>query len=362
MPARVPAPPPRTPRTPRSPRRRRGFTLVELIVVLSIIVIASAITFPFIGAMTSDLASSGGLNTVQAATMAARAYATRDKSNIVVGIDPITSDAIAAEYSGAAALFTPANRIRLVENAGSGIRLVDTGGEFIETFYESDGIVLNGFSDIVGREPIELDPNAGVVGIVRTPTAMSGDYPVRFSGENTALIPPPFAVWFSQSGGLVAGVPLPDNPGGTTAEQEAVDRSRNRVLYYRYDDGNIATERVAAGNWAGSGGGSQNRANPDSSLVSGGTYDADAFDPASGQYDAANAFDTNLNRETLPFEEIEAVVGVIVYDKSDFRAAGFDWPANATTGPQMAQWLTDNGTAVFFSPTSGVAFREAEQQ
>ncbi|MEM1209767.1 MAG: type II secretion system protein [Planctomycetota bacterium] len=346
------------PRT--APTARRGFTLVELIVVLSIIVIASAITFPFIGAMTRDLSATSGVNTVQAATMAARAYATRDKSARV--LDANAAPPITAEYSGSAALFTPDNLIRIVENAGNGAEdaryLTNSTGDFLESAYSTNGVELNGFVDVLGREPIQLDPNTGVVGIIRAPDDGTHNnlYRVRLSGETTRLIPPPFAVWFSPSGSIVAGVPL---LSGTPDE---VDRSRNRVLYY---DGNhtrdlgntdhIDVRRTGAGAWT-----SSRRATPG---VGPSTYDANQFDPASGQYVRATAFNEDLNRAVLPFEEIEAVVGVIVYDKADFRGAGFDWPATSNAeGQDMAEWLTDNGTAVFFSPTSGVAFREARQQ
>ncbi|MEO0965742.1 MAG: hypothetical protein AAFY08_11530 [Planctomycetota bacterium] len=328
--------------------------------VLSIIVIASAITFPFIGAMTRDLSATSGVNTVQAATMAARAYATRDKS--ARPLDANAAPPIEAEYSGSAALFTPDNLIRIVENAGNGAEdaryLTNSAGDFLESAYKaSNGVELNGFVDVLGREPIQLDPNTGVVGIIRAPddAAHNTLYRVRLSGETTRLIPPPFAVWFSPSGSIVAGIPLLD---GTNDE---IDRSRNRVVYY---DGNhtrdlgntdhIDVRRTGPGAWT-----SSNRDNPDA----GSPYDANQFDPASGQYDRATAFNEDLNRAVLPFEEIEAVVGVIVYDKADFRGAGFDWPAISNAeGQDMAEWLTENGTAVFFSPTSGVAFREARQQ
>ncbi|MEM9251596.1 MAG: prepilin-type N-terminal cleavage/methylation domain-containing protein [Planctomycetota bacterium] len=336
--------------------QRHAFTLIELLVVLSIIIIASAITFPFLGAMTRDLAASNGVNTVQAATMATRAYATRNKSKRPLD----TTLGTEADYSGTAALFTPDSLIRIVENAGSGgldaRLLTDANHDFLESIY--DPIILNGFTDVLGREPIQLDPNTGVVGVIRAPDdgTHNNVYPVRLSGSaTTRLIPPPFAVWFSPSGGIVSGIPLLN---GTPDE---VDRSRNRVLYYdgdhRRDRGlneHVDVERTGPGTWL-----SSRRQTPG---VGSPTYDVDEFDPASGQYDATVAFNTNLNRAVLPFEEIETVVAVIVYDKSDFRGAGFDWPATATTGPEMAEWLTENGKAVFFSPTSGVAFRETEQR
>jgi len=331
----------------------RGFTLVELIVVLSIIVIASAITFPFLGAMTRDLAASNGVNTVQAATTAARAYATRDRSSLVIGFDTVTGEPISADYSGAAALFTPNNLIRLVENDGAGLRLQNRDG-LIEVAYKSDNIVLNGFEDIVGREPIQLDANVGVVGIVRSND--SATYPAR-DGSTTAFIPPPFAVWFSQAGSVVAGVPLP-NSSGSAAERDAVDRSRNRLLYYDWDQADgletYARDLPPDGDWN-----AVNRSNPERG--GGGTYDVDEFDPSSPDYDRGIAFNDNLNREAIPFEEIETVIGVVVYDKREFRDAGLDWP-DSPSGSAIAQWLVDNGTAVFFSPTSGVAFREANQQ
>ncbi|MEM0913610.1 MAG: prepilin-type N-terminal cleavage/methylation domain-containing protein [Planctomycetota bacterium] len=337
-----------------------AFTLVEMIVVISIIAIAAAITFPFVGAMTRDLNATNGVNTVQAATTAARAYATRDKATTVLD----ATLGITADYSGSAALFTPDNLIRIVENAGSGVgdarSLTNATGEFLESVYDvsPDFIVLNGFTDVLGREPIQLDPATGVVGIVRAPDDATHNavYPVRLTNSDTTrLIPPPFAVWFSPSGSIVAGIPL------LTGAPSEVDRSRNRVLYYDGDHtrdrgvaNHIDVDRLGVGNWN-----SSRRTTPG---IGPATYDVDLFDPSSSQYAAATAFDTNLNRAILPFEEIETVVGVIVYDKSAFRAAGFDWPADATTGLEIAEWITENGTAVFFSPTSGVAFRETSAQ
>ncbi|MEM6332764.1 MAG: prepilin-type N-terminal cleavage/methylation domain-containing protein [Planctomycetota bacterium] len=354
-----------------------GFTLVELMTVLVIIVFVSAITFPFLGAMSRDIASSNGVNTVQAATTAARAYATRTRGAQVIDVTLGTN----AEYSGAAALFTPDNLIRIIENSGNGISLQSEtapGNPFLEIGFESASPVinpspgvdfqlpLNGFSDVEGREPIVLNPNIGVVGIVRAPNddPYNTIYPVRLTNSSTTrFIPPPFAVWFNQAGSLVSGIPRFNAP--TAAE---VDLSRNRVVYYdagpaislnglRTDAVGIDVQRISAGNWR-----SSNRESVD-------PYDPDEFDPASPEFDRQRNF-SDSNRLILPFEEIEAVVGIVLYDKSEFRrfqpegqTFELDWPpANPTEAQAIAEWLVDNGTAVFFSPTSGIALRQANEQ
>lgn len=375
-----------TPRSPHRPRPSRAFTLIELMVVLLIIVIVSAITFPFLGAMNRDIAATNGINTVQAATTAARAYAVRPRDTRVV--DP--SQGLTAEYSGVAALFTPDNLIRLIENDRAGLSLrsasrTATGtNPFIAAEYvyydpteyidpapiypnNSSPMQLNGFVDIEGREPITLNPSTGVVGIVRVPNepVYNNIYPVRLNiplqadREVARIIPPPFAVWFSQAGSLIAGVPRFEVAAAglpSEVEEAVIDLSRTRVVFYDADgDGLVEVDQAGYGEWP-------QPTNSDRRSLSGGSgYNPGEWDPASPDYDPTN-FNTDSNRLELPFEIIEAVVGILIYDKSEFRNAGLSWPDNNGNFDEMSRWFVDNGTPMFFSPTSGIAFRQANEQ
>ncbi len=151
---------------------RRGFSLVELVVVMAIMSLLLAIGVPSVRAIIDSGKANTGINSIGVASGVARALATRQRAFMV------------GRYDGCAMLFTPANEIRIVEDYedavnGSGTPL--------------DGITENGYADIVDANYVKLPVDACVVGLTRNHV----NYPL--------LLAPPFAVRFDSRGYLVAG-------------------------------------------------------------------------------------------------------------------------------------------------------------
>ncbi len=164
----------------------------------------------------------------------------------------------------------------------------------------------NGYRDIPDQEYIELPSDVGVVGIAR--------------GASLFLFTPPFAVRYNSEGNLVAGI--------TDANA--------RLVYYDSDrDGefDVADARTSG-------------------------YNPDTFAALGGDVDGIY---------TLPFDQIETVIGVVTYSKKDLYEAGKN--LNSTTSGRFplnsnaAQWLLDpdgnpatddgHGQVMFFSRYSG---------
>lgn len=337
-------------------RTRHGFTLVELLLVITIIGVLAALTFPAVNAMRRETDRAIGINSVTFGVAAARSYATEKINSPDLpefGPDPDPSGP--AEYSGAAALFTPAGEIRLVRNGTSafGIR-ARFGNEqhFIErldwnpttgdlevettsTLPPTQG--LSGFSDIA-IDYIVLPPDAAVAGLVRNVTSDAGDPPL--------LVSPPFAVWFDASGQLVAG-----NTGSDS------DRPRaNRFVYYDGNgngaidlSGSAVTMRARASRFDTS-------------------FTLDEFDPRTGDFDAANNYDRALKRYRLPIEQIETVVGVAVYSRRQFEQeaedGGFAWDNQglSNNNNDAWEWMEDNAAILLFSRQSGTIFRKQAER
>lgn len=333
---------------------RAGFTLIELLVVISIITIVLTLSFPMIGAMRRDTSSSSGVNTITVAIPSARRYATSDIT-FPNDLDTVTVGDQAGVYSGAAALFTPAGEIRLISQkdaAGStssdfvsGSRLLEQHGPRVVDEQTGVGLPLrelNGFKDL-NIDYLQLPSDTGVAGINR----VSGGPIANKDTGSPLLLPPPFAVWFNQNGYLVATGW--DNVSGNTNDYQFV-----------YYDGNYDSDIRLFGQGS-------RRATIINNLPADPTgYDPDAFNPDSGNFDPNN-YNNGAERYELPFEMIEAVIGVYVYSREDFQGAVDDgeiepWSDfSATANDDRWEWMRENGEMLMFSKQTGAMMRNRDQ-
>lgn len=295
-----PRPNPCTKRLAR--RRTRGFTIVELLTSVFIIVVVMAIIFPVIGSLKNGSRIEAGLNTVSLASDVARAWSTASLPQVDRGSDPV-NPVFGATYSGTAAIFCPTNEVRIVINnqgAFDGANSLEAAG--VNGYWDYRR-VNGGKRDL---DYISIPQGSGVAGIH------------RFGNNTNAVhfLAPPFAITFDESGTLVQG-----------------------TIYYDGDlDGNYDTGR--------------NRL-----TVPGG------YDPADWDRDSVAVDGTELVRP-LPFEAIETIAGVVIYDEAAFKAAGFDFSGDGriVAGTAGFDWLRENGEVVFFSPNTGTAMRDEGQE
>jgi len=315
---------------------RLGFSLIEMLVVVSIIAIVMALSFPMIGAMRRDSSVSAGINTIAVAGASIRRYATEDISfpgdllpdNPAI---PATLGSQGGLYSGAAAIFTPAGEIRLTKN-DAGATSLDYSPPVLQLlerhgprFGDPQGAntpsrELNGFEDI----PIDyilLPSDTGVVGINRV---SGGNIP--FADPTTRpplLLPPPFAIWFDQNGYMVATgwdpnlLPAPGQP--------------NDYQFVYYDgeyDNDINVDDTT----------------PNSDRNSVNNYNPDEYNPNHADFISTH-WDDDEEKYKLPFDKLEAVVGVYVYSMEAFEAANDSWEDGITDNTAAPHWVDSSGSA-----------------
>ena len=285
----------------------RGFTLIELMVVVSMIVLLLGFSVPLVFKIDELSRDRSGVNTFGVAVTAARAYATRR----IADLDSIPQ----AEYSGAAVLVTPMNQLRIIAD----LQLDDM---------EKEGISAYGYDTQTSRmEAISMPRGVGVVGITRTGAA---DTAIK-------VIAPPFAIRFNRHGQLI-----------TETRSSSTDAEVKRNLVYFDHDQN--------------GGYVKNDARPAAYDVA--PWDPDMTADISGKWNQANS------DWTLPFETMETVIGVIVYSKADFEDAGGKMSGATYTPPAqgcpggcgagdagVSKWMIANGSVLFFSRNTGNILR-----
>ncbi|WP_145077374.1 type II secretion system protein [Poriferisphaera corsica] len=363
-----------------------AFTLTELIVVVGIISLIIGLTFPMMRMMTRSSSSQMGVNTVSIAIQATQSYSFKDdnvpflKSDLYPnpGVQPSARAADSfsenGSFSGYAAMFTPTGRIVFMANdlgaattetlsartaAGEPFVLsLELRGPGIGTntlerrTYSHVGPTsvdkyemrrLNGFKSISGNtnnslDPLELPKDTGVCGIL-----------MPISNQKPVLIPPPFVVWYDK-GTLFITLPYSASGNGPTDYSyvyinEGTPINADSYKYYELD-----------------------RARPAG-------YNPYLFDQNDELFDS-----TRLNPATerpyLPFEKVEAVIGVFTYSKTDFREATSegseqydaglrDWgqgnPLNSADNNLRWEWMKKNGRMIMFSKQSGNSLRSEAQ-
>ncbi|MFP4143647.1 MAG: Tfp pilus assembly protein FimT/FimU [Phycisphaeraceae bacterium] len=343
----------------RTARTFRGFTIVELMLVLGLMVGAIILSVPVLRNLRNVTQGSLGVQSVTASVNAARVYSQRLAENdLGAGGWPYPAR---ANYSGTAALFTPSGEIRLVINdQGARDQFQDPHGP-IRPDGSRHGYPLeervddvptggaeyrawrgDGYRDIDGVDYARLPAGAGIAGIVRT-----GNNSVR-------VIAPPFAICFDENGHI--------SPGSRFDDRGTIDLTDDR--HYIYYDGN-GDGRY---DW------SMDRENPRQPYPvqgeSGVPYNPMDWDPAYLNEQARPRLHNNNfgghsedYRVTLPFEEIETVTAVILYDREALRLHGPDWndDENGNGIPDVQEWLLDpanEAKALYLSPQTGLVLNE----
>lgn len=156
----------------RASNRGRGFTIVELMVVVALIAFFVTASIPLLLQIDELSRDRSGVNTIGVAVTAARAYSTRNVADD--GELGPESDG----FSGAAIIFTPQGELRIAQD----VQHADT---------ENAG--QSAFKDILRTEPIVMPRGQGIVGIGRDDTSFR-------------IIPPPFAVRFNARGHMVSSL------------------------------------------------------------------------------------------------------------------------------------------------------------
>lgn len=282
--------------------RARGFTITELIVVVSILFLLIGLIFPFMGALTGSTQLDSGLNIAGMSADVARQWVEPNRwvnDNISSATSPQYE-----QYNGTAALFCPTGEIRIVKNIRSG----RDGTTILEDVGGGGPLAPNAYADLSNLDYITLPDNIGVVGIYK-------------SGATVQFITPPFAIAFNENGNL--------NFGDT------------RGLIYYDSNSDASFDR------------SDNR---------GGSYDFNDWDR-----DNAPVISKDNPRKRLPFDAIECVAGIVVYNIKDYNTAEVSFGGvgdklgsggKATITSTAGQWLQENGRALFFSPQTGIALHD----
>lgn len=162
-------------------RSVKGFSLIELLVVISVIALVIGITVPFINAMQSGSRAEAGLNTIGVASDVTRQWVGPSRW----ATDFSSAGAGSASYSGTAAIFTPTRQVRITVNERSA---ADAAQGSLELLVPT----RNGYKDKFGLDYISIPSGTGLAGIYR-------------NGANFDLVAPPFALCYDEDGHLSYG-------------------------------------------------------------------------------------------------------------------------------------------------------------
>ena len=202
------------------------------------------------------------------------------------------------DYYGAAALFLPDGEVRLIYS-----RMAKPS----ETNFKRTNPKRRGpYADYPNALAVQMPSGIRAAGIVR-------------SQGKIQLLAPPFAVRFDRHGTLQAALG-PDSRGNC-----------RRLVYYDGNyDGNISVSSRPGG------------------------YNAEQYDPESPDYNASTVFDTSKQKIKLAFDEIETVVGVVVFDSFALHDAGLKYDGDYIN-QAAADWILDpeNGQVLLFNRYNG---------
>lgn len=276
-----------------------AFTLIEMLITLSIIAVLAAITIPMIGAIGRMSQGQAGEAAISTAVSAARILNHRLKPNALYATLPDGSDGFEGQFEGTAVLFTPDKSVRfLVHNISAADRAMPTLLSHYLAYPPGLSNYPLGYKDIDDLNDLTLPASSNIVGVL----------PDR-SGDRYVL--PPFAIRFDRNGNLALN-------------QEFIYYDKDFDGAYDIDDGRQSYARVT-------------NSNP--------FADLEQF--ASAPY-------TDAWKRELPFEKIEVVMAIVLFDRKAFETSG------ATS---LRHWLDDGSTAahrktLFFSPQTGLVVKE----
>lgn len=210
-----PAAPPLHP-TPNPRHPTCAFSLIELLVVISIITLLLLITFPALNVMQESTSLSSAVNSIGTAVNTTRLYAARNIQFTRDEWPGDTYDTYTGHYDGCALVFMPYEsdsddddfvvdqpeeeveyiQMILVQNDEN--LMYDSDTPFELRYVDDPDDTENAYSRISDIDPIQLPPRIGVLGISR-------------GSSGTEYLAPPFAIHFDENGILVPGRVLSDN-------------------------------------------------------------------------------------------------------------------------------------------------------
>lgn len=277
--------------------KKRGFTIVELMVVVSLIAFFVTASIPLLLQIDSLTRDRSGVNTIGVAVTAARAYATRD----VADKDDLGPNADG--FSGAIIVFAPNNELRIAQDVQN--KSIEDSGQ-------------SAFADILRTEPISMPRGQGVVGISRTGSGLAG----------FVIVPPPFAVRFDNEGHLVSSMDT---------------NSRFSVIYDGDLDGSFGGGPVAA---------NFDPSPFDPDLATPDQYKA-KFNAGESKYQICEC-------DRFPSVIGVIVYSKADFEDAGGRFPGTKPAIGCDDGDcaNIAEWMFDNGRTLFFSRYTGAIIRD----
>lgn len=291
-------------------RANAGFTVLELLVVMSVMVLLLGALVPAIWNVENEGRLSAGVNTVTAAVQAARAYAIERKADLI--------SIPGAAHSGSGIIFAPGGEMRHVINFQSA-RADNSNQDELET------VGYNGYRDIPAREYGLLPAGVDLVGIV---------------GEGQ-LVFPPFGIRFDRQSRLVPGIDPRTDSGH--ADHASADFS-TFIIYDSNSNGLYGIDAARPGTF--------------------GYAQYKTWDHSRDDFEDIKASGAGFNetvsggRYNLPFERLEPVIGVIVYSKFDFEDSGASDLLAWVKAVDSDTGKLANGTLVYFGRYSGTAVKQ----